>query len=131
MRLPSTVPSVLTAQLMAIALQSTHFSTAPRPRRWYVVTVYMLTAMVLAVSLAVAWTFGGSLVMQIGLGDALAWVFDTPAQWLAQVMPMQTGSQWVIEFALRVRDQLLWLLLAAILWALLDRSPRSVLARTE
>jgi hypothetical protein len=46
-------------------------------------------------------------------------------------MPMQTGSQWVIEFALRVRDQLLWLLLAAILWALLDRSPRSALAQTE
>jgi hypothetical protein len=125
------VPSVLTAQLMAIALQSTHFSTAPRPRRWYVVTVYTLTAMVLAVSLAVAWTFGGSLVMQIGLGDALAWVFDTPAQWLAQVMQTQPGSQWVIEFALRVRDQLLWLLLAAILWALLDRSPRSALVQTE
>jgi anti-sigma factor RsiW len=125
------VPSVLTAQLMAIALQSAAFSTAPRPRRWYVVTVYTLTAMVLAVSLAVAWTFGGSLVMQIGLNDALAWVFDTPAQWLAQVMPMQTGSQWVLEFALRVRDQLLWLLLAAILWAILDRSPRSALVQTE
>lgn len=125
------VPPVLTAQLMAIALQSAAFATAPRPRRWYVVTIYTLTALVLAVSLAIAWTFGESLVMQIGVGDALAWVFDIPAQWLAQVMPIQPGSQWVIEFALRVRDQLLWLLLAAILWAILDRSPRSALAQTE
>ncbi|MGQ9548033.1 MAG: anti-sigma factor [Roseiflexus sp.] len=125
------VPSVLTAQLMAIALQSAACSAAPRPRRWYLVAVYILTAMVLAVSLAVAWTVGGSLVMQIGLDDALAWAFDIPAQWLAQVIPLQPGSQWVIEFAWRIRDQLLWLLLAAILWAILDRSPRSALAQTE
>jgi hypothetical protein len=125
------VPSVLTAQLIAIALQASHLTPASPPRRWYMLTIYMLTAMVIAVSLAVAWTYGGSVLMQIGTSDALAWVFDTPAHWLAQVMQAQPDSQRVIEFALRVRDQLLWLLLAAILWALLDRSPQSLFARSE
>jgi hypothetical protein len=124
-------PPVLTAQLMAIALQASHLTSVPRPRRWYIITVYSLTAMVVAVSLAVAWTYGGNLLMQVGLTDALAWVFDTPTQWLAQIMQTQPDSQRVIEFTMRVRDQLLWLLLAAILWALLDRSPQSSLARTE
>ncbi|ABU56164.1 anti-sigma factor [Roseiflexus castenholzii] len=124
-------PSVLTAQLMAIALQASHLTPVPRPRRWYIITIYSLTAMVMAVSLAVAWTYGGSLLMQVGLSNALAWIFDTPTQWLAQVVQTQPDSQRVIEFAMRVRDQLLWLLLAAILWALLDRSPQSSLARTE
>ncbi len=124
-------PSVLTAQLMAIALQASHLTPIARPRRWYIMTVYSLTAMVLAVSLAVAWTYGTHALMLTGLGDALTWVFDVPAQWLTQVMQTQPDSQRVIEFAMRVRDQLLWLLLAAILWALFDRSPQSSFARTE
>lgn len=124
-------PSVLTAQLMAIALQASHPTSVSRPRRWYIITIYSLTAVVMAVSLAVAWTYGGSLLMQAGLSNALAWVFDIPAQWLAQVIQTQPDSQRLIEFALRVRDQLLWLLLAAILWALFDRAPQSSLARTE
>lgn len=124
-------PSVLTAQLMAIALHASHLTPVPRPRRWYIITVYSLTAIVIAVSLAVAWTYGGHVLMQADLTNAFTWVFDTPAQWLAQVIQTQPDSQRVIEFAMRVRDQLLWLLLAAILWALLDRSPQSSLARTE
>lgn len=125
------VPSVLTAQLMAIALQASHLTPVSRPRRWYILTVYLLTALVMAVSLAVAWTYGGAVLMQIGVHDALAWVFDIPAQWLAQATQTQPDSQRIIEFALRVRDQLLWLILAAILWALLDRSPQSLLAKSE
>ncbi|MCS6839525.1 MAG: zf-HC2 domain-containing protein [Roseiflexus sp.] len=125
------VPPVLTAQLMAIALQASHLAPVSRPRRWYILTVYLLTAMVMAVSLAVAWTYSGPLLMQIGLGDALEWMFDIPAQWLAQVTQTQPDSQRIIEAALWVRDQLLWLLLATILWALLDRSPQSLVAKSE
>ncbi|NWG22394.1 MAG: anti-sigma factor [Chloroflexi bacterium] len=124
------VPAALTAQLVAIALQGPHFSLASRPRRWYVVVVYTLTLMVMAVSLAVAWNIGVSLTAQIGLGDALARALAAPGQWLADLTRSLPESRYVIDFALRVRDQLLWLLLVAVLWAILDRPPQSSLART-
>lgn len=124
------VPSVLTAQLMAIALQGSYLTPVARPRRWYVIVVYILTLLVMGVSLALAWQIGAIVAMQIGLGDMLNQMLAAPSQWLAQLSQSLPQSQAVIDFALRVRDQLLWLLLAAVLWAALDRAPQSSFART-
>lgn len=124
------VPAALTAHLMAIALQRPMLLPIARPRRWYVIVVYVLTLLVMGVSLAVAWQIGAIVASQIGLGAAIGQMLALPGQWLSQLSQSLPESRYVIDFALRVRDQLLWLLLAAVLWAALDRTPQSSFART-
>jgi len=123
-------PAALTAQLLALtaasggAASAPLFATRPRPKGWYVTVVYVLTALAIGLSLAVAWQFIGLLMAQIGLADALTQLLAAPAQGLAQLAQLvQTlpGSQSFIAFAQKLREQLLWLLLVAVLWAALDK----------
>jgi hypothetical protein len=123
-------PAALTAQLLALAAapvgaaSAPLFAVRPRPKGWYVTVVYVLTAVAIGLSLAVAWQFMGLLTAQIGLDDALTRLLAAPAQGLAQLMQLvQTvpGSRLVIAFVLKLHDQLLWLLLVAVLWAALDK----------
>lgn len=111
------VPADLTAKLLMLA------GPAPRvrPQGWYVTLVYILTVAAIAVSVGVAWQFMGLLASQIGLGDALAVLWAAPAQGLAELTRALPESRYLIDFFIKVRTQLLWLLMVAVLWAALDR----------
>jgi hypothetical protein len=124
-------PAALTARLLALTAAApiaapiaVHLGARPRPKGWYVTIVYVLTMLAISLSLLVAWQFFGLLATQIGLGDALTRLVAAPAQGLAQLTQLaqaQPESRYLIAFFLKVRDQLTWLLLVAVLWAALDR----------
>lgn len=126
-------PAALSARLLALAeapeqaLQlaprpSAQLAPArPRPKSWYVTLVYALTLAVIGLSLLVAWQFVGMLTSQVAIGAALTQLLALPGQGLASLTQTLPESRFAIEFFLRVRDQLLWLLLVAVLWAALDK----------
>lgn len=121
-------PEALTAHLMALALPAPLGVPAgiqpmvrPRPKGWYVTLVYVLTTMVIVISLAVAWQFFGSFAAQAGLADALTQILAAPARGLNQLTQALPESRYPIAFFLKVRDQLMWLLLVAVFWAVLDK----------
>jgi hypothetical protein len=127
-------PAALTAQLLALATAGPAALTMarPRPKRWYVVVVYLLTATAIGLSLAVAWQFFGLLVAQIGLGAILEQALTVPELWLEQLVQTLPVSPGAIQFLLKAREQLLWLLLVAVLWAVVDKwNPQFSLRRGQ
>jgi hypothetical protein len=92
-----------------------------RPQSWYVTLVYVLTAAIVGLSLVVAWQFVGALALEVGIGAALTQLLAAPAQGLRQLIQVLPESRYVIAFFFKVRDQLMWLLLVAVLWAVLDK----------
>jgi anti-sigma factor RsiW len=140
------VPATLTAQLLALAAdpaalsevplsfprsiepalsrraqQAALVQARPLPKRWYVMLVYMLTVAVIGLSLLVAWQFFGMLAAQVGLEAALMQLLAAPAQGLSQLVRALPESRYAIDFFFKVRAQLMWLLLVAVLWAVLDK----------
>jgi hypothetical protein len=129
-------PAELTNRLLALAggpaALTAVMAERARPKRWYVTIVYLLTAAAIGLSLAVAWQFFGLLAAQIGLGDALAYLLSAPPQGFDQLTRMLPVSPGAIDFALKVREQLLWLLLVAVLWAVVDKwNPQFSLRRGQ
>jgi len=138
-------PAALTARLLALAADPAALTDVPltlsqpdklamprttqpialparsRPKHWYVTAVYMLTAVVIGLSLAVAWQFFGMLAVQVGIDTALTQLMAAPAQGLSQLARALPESRYLIDFFLKVRTQLMWLLLVAVLWAALDK----------
>jgi hypothetical protein len=128
-------PAALTARLLAIAaapaeaLAASVAALPPArlvvdqepPRRWYVASVYALTSAVIALSLLVAWQLVGALTEQVSIGAALTQLLALPAQGLTYLTQTLPQSRFLIDFFLKVRDQLMWLLLIAVLWAALDK----------
>jgi len=106
-----------------VVRQATLSHTRPRPRGWYVAAVYILTAAVIALSLLVALQLFGELTAQVSIGAALTQLYALPAQGLSYLTQTLPESRFLIDFFLRVRDQLMWLLLIAVLWAALDKWP--------
>jgi hypothetical protein len=92
-----------------------------RPQSWYVTLVYVLTAAIVGLSLVVAWQFVGALALEAGVSTALTQLLAAPAQGLTQLTQVLPESRYAIDFFFRVRDQLTWLLLVAVLWAVLDK----------
>jgi hypothetical protein len=118
------VPLALSQQDMLAMPQPTRpiaLPARPRPQRWYVTAVYVLTATVIGLSLAVAWQFFGMLAMQAGIDTALTQLIAAPAQGLSLLARALPESRYLIDFFLKVRTQLMWLLLVAVLWAALDK----------
>ena len=123
-------PAALTSQLLALvnapaaALAPATMRPAPArpaPRGWYVTAVYGLTAAVVALSLLIAVQLVGALTDQVSIGAAITQLLALPGQglsYLTQTLPL---SRFVIDFFFKVRDQLVWLLLIAVLWAALDK----------
>jgi hypothetical protein len=122
-------PAALTAQLLALASapavaaqkvmpQAPVFS---RPRGWYITAVYGLTAAVVALSLLIAVQLVGALTDQVSIGAAITQLLALPGQGLSYLTQTLPQSRFLIDFLLRVRDQLMWLLLVAVLWAALDK----------
>lgn len=132
-------PPELTARLLAMvdapAAAQPVLAAAPaarsvRPGGWYVTLIYVLTALAIGVSLAVGWqvvsALTGQLPLQGLLGEALA-AGANGLTWLTTTLP---ESRYAIDFFLQVRDQLMWLLCVAVLWAFLDAwSPRLQMQR--
>jgi hypothetical protein len=129
-------PEALTARLLAIAVapelaqvqlplaQATRRTAAParpRPKAWYVTTVYALTLAAVAVSLLIGWQFAGMLLDQVPIGAALTQLLALPARGLANLTQALPESRIAIDLLLRIRTQLMWLLLVALLWAALDK----------
>jgi hypothetical protein len=134
-------PAALTARLLDLALAGPAALVTPpaaplvlriQPKRWYVITVYLLTAAAIGLSLAITWQFIVLLAAQIGLGDAMAQLLAAPSQGFEQLTRMLPVSSGTIDFALKVREQLLWLLLVAVLWAVVDKwNPQFSLRREQ
>lgn len=127
-------PTALTAQLLALAAAgpAALIMVRPRPKRWYVVVVYLLTAAAIGLSLAVAWQFFGLLAAQIGLGTMIEQALAVPGFWLGQLTRTLPVSPGAIQFLLKAREQLLWLLLVAVLWAVVDKwNPQFSLRRRQ
>lgn len=120
------MPPALSQQVLSFVASlpaSGQLVVRPQPKHWYVTTVYMLTLMATALSLLVAWQFLSMLVMQIGLGDALAQLLASPVQgvaYLSEFVYRLPESSYIIALFLRIRDQLMWVMLVAVLWAALD-----------
>ena len=123
-------PAALTAQLLAlvnnapaVAVQLAAFqvSVRTRPRGWYVTAVYALTATVVALSLLIAVQLIGALADQVSISAAITQLLALPGQGLSYLTQALPQSRFVLDFVLRVRDQLIWLLLVAVLWAALDK----------
>lgn len=114
-------PSDLTARLLAIAAAPNMTYLRTRPNRWYVLLVYGLTIAIVALSLAVAVQFLGLLAGQLGLADMITELVALPERALQALSAAMPQSRYLIDVALRIRDQLIWLLAVAILWATVDR----------
>ncbi|HEX9373810.1 MAG TPA: hypothetical protein VF897_22550 [Roseiflexaceae bacterium] len=93
----------------------------PQPKGWYVTLVYALTLAVVGLSLLVAWQFVGSLTPQVELGAALTQLLALPGQGLRYLTEALPQSRIAIDMFLRLRTQLMWLLLVVVLWAALDK----------
>jgi hypothetical protein len=124
-------PTELTAALLALAANPARAMTRNRPSRWYVTLVYLLTVAIVSLSVAIAWQFLGIVAAQIGLLDMLTELVALPARGLQQLTLALPESRYAVDFFLRVRDQLLWLLAAAVLWAMLERSTVPIFARQQ
>jgi predicted anti-sigma-YlaC factor YlaD len=124
-------PTDLTASLLAIAANPTRAIAPRRPSRWYVNLVYLLTVAIVSLSVAIAWHFLGAVAAQLGLGDMLTELVAMPARGLQQLTLALPESRYALDFFLRVRDQLLWLLAAAVIWATLERSNMPIFARQQ
>jgi hypothetical protein len=116
--LPSAAPQVIAPQ--AIARPRSQIAPA-QPQAWFVTSVYVLTLAIIALSLLVAWQVIGSLTSQVDPGVLLTQLLALPGQGLAYLNQKLPESRYAIDFFLRVRVQLLWLLLVAVLWAVLDK----------
>src|SRR5215213_1590271 len=122
-------PAALTAQLLAlvnapaVAVQQAafHVPVRAKPRGWYVTAVYGLTITVVALSLLIAVQLVGALADQVSISAAITQLLALPGQGLSYVTQELPQSRFVLDLFLRVRDQLLWLLLVAVLWAGLDK----------
>ena len=119
-------PAALTAQLLALinapAVAMQHAAPVrARPRGWYVTAVYALTATVVALSLLIAVQLVGALADQVSISAAITQLLALPGQGLSYLTQALPQSRFVLDFILRVRDQLMWLLLVAVLWAALDK----------
>lgn len=125
------VPADLTARLLVLAGAPALVPAPIRPNRWYVMLVYALTIAVVALSLTVAVQFIGIISAQLGLADALVELLALPGRALQQLAQALPESRYAIDLALRVRDQLVWLLLAAVLWAAVDRYGAPVVAARQ
>jgi hypothetical protein len=122
-------PAALTAQLLGLVnapALGVPQAGAPapvraRPRGWYVTAVYALTAAVVTLSLLIAVQLVGALADQVSIGAALTQLLALPSQGLSYLTQALPQFRFVLDFALHVRDQLMWLLLVAVLWAALDK----------
>ncbi|WP_129633520.1 anti-sigma factor [Candidatus Oscillochloris fontis] len=125
------VPAHLSAQLLALVPGAPLVIEPVRPKSWYSMLVFVLTAIILGLSLAIAWEFYRMIGMDLGLSAVLAQLQAAPAIGLQRLYDALPASRQFISVLASVRDQLHWLLLAVVLWLALDGwQPRRATQRT-
>jgi len=126
-------PADLTARLQALVPQIAAPASAPvapapvvpvGPRRWVVATVYAITSALLLLSLLYAGQVYTTVLTQLGLEQWLAQVSQLPAWLLAQLYAYVPQARAVIGVIVSLRQPLQWLLVALVLWAVIDMSQR-------
>lgn len=117
------MPTDLAARLMSIAMSPGGFAMPPRPqpKRWHVVLAYVATIASILLALLIVWQVTTLLATQYGLEAQWSALMALPSQWMAQLTQNMPESRIVIDVLLRARTQLVWLLLVALVWAMLDK----------
>jgi hypothetical protein len=93
----------------------------PHPKGWYVAAVYAITAAVIALSLLVALQIFSALTSQVSISATLTELLSLPGQGLSYLAAALPQSRYLIDFLMKLHEQLIWLLLVAVLWAALDK----------
>lgn len=118
-------PADLSARLQALVPQAAPAPVAPiGPRRWVVATVYALTTALLLLSLLYAGQVYTLVLTQFGLEPWLAEITQLPAWLLTQLYMYVPQARAVVGLIVNLRQPLQWLLVALVLWAVIDMSQR-------
>jgi len=104
---------------------------AARPQRWVVATVYFVTAALLLVSLFYAGQLYSAVAVQLGLQDWLAEVAKLPATLLNQLYAYVPQARTVVGIVVQLQQPLQWLLVALVLWAVIDMTQRQAPRQTD
>lgn len=121
-------PPDLSKRLEKLALQG-----APAPahiRRPWVMTVYVLTALLLGVSLAVAGQVYGLALQELATMEWWRTLAALPSQLLEQVYAYFPQGRYITSVFLSLQRALQWLLVGLLMWAVLEmRLPQRTPAR--
>lgn len=122
-------PPELTARLQALVPQAApvvvpEFAPVARPRRWVVATVYFVTAALLLLSLMYAGQIYSLMIDQLGLNMWLSEIASWPAEMLNQLYTVVPQARTVVSTLVRIQQPLQWLLVALVVWAVIDMSQR-------
>lgn len=112
---PQTMPSVQPVPVVA---------PRPQPRRWVVATVYFATAALLLFSMIYAGQIYSTVITGLGLEQWLETIAVLPGQLLAQLYETVPYSRNVIGAFVRLQQPLQWLLVALVMWAIVDMTQR-------
>ena len=114
-------PEHLTRNLLALAVMPSVVLAPHRPSGWRIRVIYALTLLIVVISLVIGSQIAWAFASQLGLFTMLNELFAAPARFLQQLTIAQPQSRYAIDLFLRIRDQMFWMLVAAVLWALVDR----------
>jgi hypothetical protein len=122
-------PPALTARLQSLVPQvapAVALEPAPvaRPRRWVVATVYLVTAALLMFSLMYAGQLYSLMINQLGLSTWLSEIASWPAELLNQLYTAVPQARVVVSALVRIQQPLQWLLVALVVWAVVDMGQR-------
>lgn len=104
---------------------------AARPRRWVVATVYFVTAALLLVSLFYAGQLYTTVAAQLGVQDWLAEIAKLPGTLLTQLYEYVPQARTVVGVLVQLQQPLQWLLVALVLWAVIDMTQRQGPRQTD
>lgn len=122
-------PPELTARLQALVPQAApvvvpELVPVARPRRWVVASVYFVTAALMVLSLMYAGQIYGLMINQLGLNTWLSDIATLPAELLNQLYTAYPQARTVVSTLVRIQQPLQWLLVALVVWAVVDMSQR-------
>lgn len=116
-----TAPPELTARLQALIHA---VPPAAHPRRGIVVAVYVATMALLAVALAYTGQLYAFVIEQLGLQAWIAQVTTLPGEVLARLYQVMPQARTLIDALAQAQQPLQWLLVALLLWAVIDMRQR-------
>ncbi len=102
---------------------------APRRRVW-VMPVYVLTAVLVAVLLVVTGQVYGLALQQLGVTELWQAAAALPGEWLARLYAVFPQGRYVVEAFFSLQRALEWVLIGLLMWAVLEmRAKRPVMRR--
>ncbi len=124
-------PEHLTNKLLALSVMPSVVLAPHRPSGWRIRIIYALTLLIVVISLVIGSQIAWAFASQLGIFTMVNELFAAPARFLQQLSIAQPQSRYAIDLFLRIRDQMFWLLVAAILWAMVDRISLQSLAQRQ